>query len=145
MPESFLIELQAWPATLLQKKLWHRCFPANFAKLLRTPFFITEPQRWLLLRIWLDMILKVREKFGFLIFKTQMFSEENRKTRMQWFWILCTQKRKLRCDKKYFSFASKISVTSDDGVKYFDNKKCYQSILHHHLMLRISLKQSRNK
>ena len=27
------------PATLLKKGLWHRCFPVNFAKLLRTPFF----------------------------------------------------------------------------------------------------------
>ena len=26
------------PATLLKKKLWHRCFPVNFAKFLRTPF-----------------------------------------------------------------------------------------------------------
>ena len=26
------------PATLLKKRLWHRCFPANFAKFLRTPF-----------------------------------------------------------------------------------------------------------
>ena len=26
-------------ATLLKKRLWHRCFPANFAKFLRTPFF----------------------------------------------------------------------------------------------------------
>ena len=25
-------------ATLLKKKLWHRCFPVNFAKFLRTPF-----------------------------------------------------------------------------------------------------------
>ena len=25
------------PATLLKKRLWHRCFPVNFAKLLRTP------------------------------------------------------------------------------------------------------------
>ena len=28
---SFLI-------TLLKKRLWHRCFPVNFAKFLRTPF-----------------------------------------------------------------------------------------------------------
>ena len=27
------------PATLLKKNLWHRCFPVNFAKFLRTPFF----------------------------------------------------------------------------------------------------------
>ena len=26
------------PATLLKKWPWHRCFPVNFAKLLRTPF-----------------------------------------------------------------------------------------------------------
>ena len=26
------------PATLLTKRLWHRCFPVNFAKFLRTPF-----------------------------------------------------------------------------------------------------------
>ena len=35
-------------ATLLKKRLWHRCFPMNFAKFLRTPFF-TEHLRWLLL------------------------------------------------------------------------------------------------
>ena len=26
------------PTTLLKKRLWHRCFPANFVKFLRTPF-----------------------------------------------------------------------------------------------------------
>ena len=26
------------PATLLNKKLWHRCLPVNFAKFLRKPF-----------------------------------------------------------------------------------------------------------
>ena len=47
---SFLIKLQAWPATLLKKRLWHRCFPVNFAKFLRTPFF-TEHLWWLLLNM----------------------------------------------------------------------------------------------
>ena len=37
------------PATLLKKRLWHRCFPVNFAKFLRTSF-LTEHLRWLLLR-----------------------------------------------------------------------------------------------
>ena len=32
---------------LLKKSLWHRCFPVNFGKFLRTPFF-TEHLRWLL-------------------------------------------------------------------------------------------------
>ena len=38
------------PATLFKKRLWHRCFPVNFAKFLRTPFF-TEHLRCLLLQI----------------------------------------------------------------------------------------------
>ena len=29
------------PATLLKKSLWHRCFPVNFAKFLRIPFYRT--------------------------------------------------------------------------------------------------------
>ena len=37
-------------ATLLKKKLWHRCFPENFVKFLRTPF-LTEHMCWLLLLI----------------------------------------------------------------------------------------------
>ena len=35
-------------ATLLRKRPWHRCFPVNFVKFLRTPFFI-EHLWWLLL------------------------------------------------------------------------------------------------
>ena len=34
---------------ILLKKRWHRCFPVNFAKFLRTPFS-TEQLRWLLLQ-----------------------------------------------------------------------------------------------
>ena len=37
-------------ATLLKKRLWHWCFPVNFAKFLRTPF-LTEHLRWLLLHV----------------------------------------------------------------------------------------------
>ena len=50
-----LIQQKIWrkirlDATLLKKSLWQRCFPVNFAKFLRTPFFI-EHLRWLLL-LW---------------------------------------------------------------------------------------------
>ena len=38
------------PATLLKKRLCHRCFTVNFEKFLRTPFFF-EHLRWLLLGI----------------------------------------------------------------------------------------------
>ena len=30
-------------ASLLKKRLWHRCFPVNFVKFLRTPFFNRTP------------------------------------------------------------------------------------------------------
>ena len=36
------------PANLLKKRLWHRCFPVNFANFLRTPYLI-EHLRWQLL------------------------------------------------------------------------------------------------
>ena len=41
------------PATLLKKRLWHRSFPVNFAKFLRTPF-LTEHLRRLLLETELE-------------------------------------------------------------------------------------------
>ena len=36
------------PATLLKKRLWHSCFPVNFAKFLRTPFLHNTSGRLLL-------------------------------------------------------------------------------------------------
>ena len=40
---SFLIKLQA-----LKKRLWHRCFPVNFVRFLRTPFLQNTSGRLLL-------------------------------------------------------------------------------------------------
>ena len=37
------------PATLLKKRLWHRCFPVNFVKFLRTSF-LQNTSGWLLLQ-----------------------------------------------------------------------------------------------
>ena len=39
----FLNKVAALPATLLKKSLWHWCFPVNFAKFLRKPFYRTPP------------------------------------------------------------------------------------------------------
>ena len=49
------------PATLLKKRLWHRCFPVNFDKFLRTPFFI-EHLWWLLLSPTTSFLLHCRNK-----------------------------------------------------------------------------------
>ena len=49
-------------ATLLKKRLWHRCFPVNFAKFIRTPFF-KKHLWWLLLQAfiskWSRLIIQV--------------------------------------------------------------------------------------
>ena len=37
--------------TLLKKRLWHRCFPVNFAKFLRTPFLQNTSRR-----LFLDLV-----------------------------------------------------------------------------------------
>ena len=42
MPVSFLIKLQALPAILLKKRLWHRCFPVNFVKSFKNTFFTED-------------------------------------------------------------------------------------------------------
>ena len=55
---SFLIKLQTALATLLKRRLWHRCFPVNFAKFLRAPF-VTEHLWWLLLLISFNLLLVV--------------------------------------------------------------------------------------
>ena len=39
------------PATLFKKRLWHTCFPVNFAKSLRTPFLQNTSGRLLLNKI----------------------------------------------------------------------------------------------
>ena len=41
-------------ATLLKKRFWHRCFPVNFAKFLRT-LFLQNTSRWLLLYLILEV------------------------------------------------------------------------------------------
>ena len=50
VPESLFNKVAGLrPATLLKKRLWHRCFPVNFAKFLRTRFLHNTSGRLLLL------------------------------------------------------------------------------------------------
>ena len=45
------------PTILLKRRLWHRCFPVDFAKFLRTPFFKNTSGR-LILKFCLTSLLK---------------------------------------------------------------------------------------
>ena len=40
------------PATLIKKRLWHRYFPANFAKFLKTPFSLNTSGQLLLYKTY---------------------------------------------------------------------------------------------
>ena len=78
MPESLFNKVaDLRPATLLKKRLRHRCFPVNFVKLLRTTFF-TENLWWLLLKIigkcLISGYLKIQVliKIGFILQATHL-------------------------------------------------------------------------
>ena len=45
----FNIVVSLSPVTLFKKRLWHRCFPVNFAKFSRSPFFTEHLWRLLLI------------------------------------------------------------------------------------------------
>ena len=47
---------------LIKKRLWHRYFPVNFAKFLRTPF-LTEHLRWLFLIICQGKFMRMKQKW----------------------------------------------------------------------------------
>ena len=53
----FFNKVAGLPATLLKYRIWHKCFPVNFAKFLRTPF-VTRHLWWLLL--WIKKTVKKR-------------------------------------------------------------------------------------
>ena len=38
MSETFLIKLEPKASNFIKKSLWHKCFPVNFAKFIRTTF-----------------------------------------------------------------------------------------------------------
>ena len=57
---SFLTKLQASPATFIKMRFSHRCFPVNFVKFLRTPFY-KEHLWWLLLKSY-----NKEPQFGFV-------------------------------------------------------------------------------
>ena len=50
-PKLCMCDLFVRPATLLKQRLWHRCFPVNFAQFLRTPSLQNTSGRLLL---WLS-------------------------------------------------------------------------------------------
>ena len=58
--KKVFLETGLRPATLLKRRLWHRCFPVNFMKFLRTPFLQNTTGRLLSLAKWLRVRLRTK-------------------------------------------------------------------------------------
>ena len=79
MPESLFNSVAGLrPATLLKKRLWHRCFPVNFAKFLRAPFFQNTSGRLFLDRKKLPINNQQRSvttpKFDTILFEKDFYT-----------------------------------------------------------------------
>ena len=61
--------------TLLKKRFWYRCFPANFSKFLKTPF-ITEHLRWLLLKAPVNQLIFREKLVDLQLYYSGTFSQE---------------------------------------------------------------------
>ena len=60
------------PATLLKKRLWHMCFPVNFAKFLRTLFLIEHLRLLLLIFMILTISIKLLHLLKYQIINLTM-------------------------------------------------------------------------
>ena len=56
-------------------RLWHRYFPANFSKFLRTPF-VTEHLRWLLLKTTVNQPIFREKLVDLQLYYSRTFSQE---------------------------------------------------------------------
>ena len=94
------------PAILFKKRHWHRCFPVNFVKFLKTPFYI-EHLWWLLLE---SEALKYVFHHRFLL-KKQVFCCFNQKN--FWYWTPCSY----QLNNKKFINEANIAITTANDVK----------------------------
>ena len=72
---SFLIN------TLVKKRLWHRCFPVNFAKFLRTPFLQKNSgrlrEKWSCSELFLSPFSRIRTDTERYLVRMQENTDQN--------------------------------------------------------------------
>ena len=78
----FKSSCQTWPATLVIKRLWNRCFLVNFGKSLRTAFLQNISGRLLLKSICERLLLHFWKLFGKNIFHIHCFILWNKNKRL---------------------------------------------------------------
>ena len=118
MPQSlFFIKLQVGlrSVTLLKKELWHRCFPLNFAKFLKTPFLQNTTRRLLLenksynSRPLLQSLVALNA-YWINLFRNLMCKFRNGKTPVGFTCITKKLTEKSFCLKKYSSKVAKYEI-----------------------------------
>ena len=91
------------PATLLKKRLWHRGFPVNFAKFIRTSF-LTEHFQWLFLSFFSsisDIIFLLLElKFVVLCFYLMENNKQSSSSQVVQFYHYQKQPPEVLCEKR---------------------------------------------
>ena len=69
------------PAALLKKRLWHRCFPVNFAKFLRTPFLQKNSgrlrEKWSCSELFLSPFSRIRTDTERYLVRMQENADQN--------------------------------------------------------------------
>ena len=74
-------------ATLLKKRLWHRCFLVNFAKFLRTSFLLKTSGR---------VVLSVSSQINWIrLSQLSAYLFLNKLHRLDWFWCIIIESRRL--------------------------------------------------
>ena len=71
MKTKILADFQIYISVPLKKRLWHRCFPVNFVKFLRTPFFIKH--------LWWLLLLEALSVLQLLKFLSRLFDDAAKK------------------------------------------------------------------
>ena len=66
------------PETLFKKRLWHRCFPVNFVKFLRTPFFTEHLWR---LFLYVTIFLSIQKLVFVKVFNIRLMKQPSRLSR----------------------------------------------------------------
>ena len=98
------------PTVLFKKRFWHRCFPVNFAKFLRTPFLKNTSQRLLLI------FHRLSDEFGLIVYVpildklTSLFPIRN--------WILISTFEFLTKSFLRKIFCSQVLISSSCFSKY---------------------------
>ena len=116
------------PATLLKKRLWHRCFPANFAKLLRTPFRL-EHLFQLLLNVTFETSEPLKWKYACLDSVVPFHLSRSKKRTFETI-MFCFEMRQFIIISCFIrSYWPRINIQVTESCKPYKSKKVCDPIL----------------